>query len=105
MSKRKAEQFRWQARDGEILEAIYQFEGLLSDEQIQQLFFRKALRTAQIRLQKLEQAGFVASLQDRQKRAQLSFRPYYLGKRGVAYIASLYREPVRGLKWRRVGTR
>ncbi|MCL4247391.1 MAG: replication-relaxation family protein [Anaerolineae bacterium] len=92
---------RFTARDGQILEAIFAYDGVLADYQIQRLFFGAVKRTAEIRLQKLVEMGYITR-PDRQHRAQLpGYTVYWLTKPGAEYIASLQGQSLADLHWRK----
>ena len=76
-------------RDGRILETIDRFEGILSDYQIQTLFFNGVSpRTMRDRLMLLYQHGYLERPTKRQ-RAALPCMVYWLGEQGLTYIAGL----------------
>lgn len=106
MAKKTVKSLRFQKRDGEILEAIYSYDGILADYQIKQLFFSPAtMRAAQKRLEKLLDAGYIAR-PDRVHRAQLEgYTVYWLAQAGVEYVASLLSVTVSELSWRRPQSR
>ncbi len=82
----------------QILEAIYQFEGLLGDYQIQRLFFTGKTQMT-VRTKLLYQNGYLAR-PDRKRRASLPCMVYWLGKRGAEYLAGLSGKEVGSFKWR-----
>lgn len=101
----KFEGFRWQERDGKILEAIYLYDGLLTEHQINRLFFNTALRTVYARLEKLEKAGFIARPEYRQRMQLQGHTVYWLTRLGIEYVASAYGASVKELHWRKPGDR
>jgi hypothetical protein len=90
---------RLTARDGRILEAIHAYDGLLSDLQIQKLFFTGASQM-QLRMRLLYQHGYVAR-PDRRRRASISTMVYWLDTKGAAYIAGLSGIPLEEFSYRR----
>ena len=57
---------RFQTRDGEILQAIYEYGGLLAGRHLQEMFWPdKSLRAMQKRLSELFTNGYIARPQKR----------------------------------------
>jgi hypothetical protein len=74
-------------RDREVLEAIYQCEGVLADYQLARLFFH-SMRRMKARMSLLYHNGYVDRF-TRQQRNSYSFMAYFLGEQGVDYLASM----------------
>ncbi len=90
---------RFTARDSRILEAIHAFDGVLSDLQIQRLFFTGSSQT-QLRMRLLYQHGYVAR-PDRRQRASIPTMVYWLTQKGAAYVAGLSGTPIKEFSYRR----
>ena len=87
------------ARDKHILEAIHAYDGILSDRQIQRLFF-SGRSQMQLRTRLLYQNGYLERL-DRRRRAALPFMLYWLARRGAAYVAGLDGTQLSRFAWRK----
>lgn len=74
-------------RDKEILEAIYQCEGVLADYQLNSLFFAST-RRMKARMSLLYHNGYVDRL-SRQQRNSYGFMAYFLDKKGIDYLCSV----------------
>jgi hypothetical protein len=85
-------------RDRRIIEAVYSYDGILTDNQIRRLF-RIGRTQAQLRLKLLYQHGYL-NRPDRRRRWMLPFTVYWLGRGGAAYIAGLEGKDLRGFTWR-----
>lgn len=85
------------ARDKRILETIHAYDGLLSDLQIQQLFF-SGKSAMQVRLMLLYQHGYLHR-PNRRQRAALPTMIYWLGDKGAAYVAGLQDVPLDEFSW------
>jgi hypothetical protein len=96
-----SKKFRFTKRDGEILEAIHRFDGMLSPSQVARLFFNPntGLRQAQHRLHLLWGGGYLKR-PDRFKRMEIGAAVYFLDKKGASYVAGLRGEILSGFKWR-----
>ncbi len=86
-------------RDKYILEAVHAYDGLLSDRQIQQLFFSGRTAT-QVRLMLLFQHGYL-NRPNRKQRAALSSMVYWLGDKGAALVAGLEGLSLEEFSWRK----
>lgn len=84
-------------RDGQILEAIHRYDGLLADYQIQQLFFTGRAQM-QHRMKLMFQHGYVAR-PDRKRRASLPYMVYWLAEKGAEYVAGLGGLTLENFKW------
>lgn len=110
MSKPKKPRFT--PRDRAVLEAIYAYDGMLTDEQIRALFFPTSHagrnKTVRLFLQRLIDTGYLVAA-DKRQRAQLQVCSdcmiYWLSAKGAAYIANLAGVPVSGINWRKPGAR
>lgn len=74
-------------RDKDILEAIYQYEGVLADYQIERLFF-DSTRRMKARMSLLYHNGYVNRL-SRQQRNSYGFMAYFLDEKGIDHLASV----------------
>jgi hypothetical protein len=94
--------YKFQERDGLILEAIQAYEGMLSEEQVKRLFFNPdtGLRQAQRRLEFLWRDGYVKRPNWR-KRAAIGQTVYFLDEKGAEYVAGLEGKSLAGFKWRK----
>jgi hypothetical protein len=81
---------RFQARDGEILQAIYNYDGILARRQIKQLFWPQAsLQAMERRLTHLYQSEYLNMPSSEQRRIfPISEPVVWLGWRGIVFIAS-----------------
>lgn len=88
--KRKASPnpMRFQSRDGEIIQAIYKYDGVLSRRQIKQLFWPSAsVKTMERRLTLLYHNGFLNIPNADQRRINPIPEPVvWLGWRGILYM-------------------
>jgi len=101
----KPRNMQFTPRDRAILEAVYIHDGLLSEQQIQRLFFTGVnIRTVRERLMLLVQHGYLAR-PDIKQRAQLDEPVYWLERRGAQYVADLQNVQLSELNWRRPGMR
>lgn len=82
---------RFQARDGEILKAIHDHDGLLARRQIKELFWANASQRAMgMRLSVLYHNHFLAWASPEQRRLRAIPEPLvWLGWRGILYLANL----------------
>ena len=95
MSKKRFERssspvpMRFQARDGQILEAIQRYDGVLARRQVQALFWRNANpKTMERRLSLLFHNGYLNMPSLEQRRIYPIPEPVvWLGWRGVLYVA------------------
>ncbi len=90
---------RLTARDGHILEAIQAFDGVLSDRQIQSLFFTGTTQM-RLRMRLLYQHGYVAR-PDQRRRASLPAMVYWLDTKGAAFVAGLSGLPLEEFSYRK----
>jgi hypothetical protein len=84
-------------RDKRILETVHAYDGLLSDVQIQQLFFT-GKSAMQVRLMLLYQHGYL-NRPNRRQRAALPTMIYWLGEKGAEYVAGLQGVPFSEFSW------
>lgn len=85
-------------RDGQILETIHAFEGMMGDYQIERLHFTSDRQTRE-RLSILWQNGWLARLHP-QIRPSYPCMVYWLGERGAGYIAGLRGQDLKDFKWK-----
>ena len=80
---------RFQERDGEILQTIYEHGGILAGRQLQEMFWQgKSLRAMQKRLSLLYQDGYIARpTKDDWRMKPIPESIYWLDWRGVIWIA------------------
>lgn len=80
---------RFQARDGEIIQAIYKYDGVLARRHIKQLFWPTAsVKTMERRLSLLYHSGFLNMPNSAQRRINPIPEPVVrLGWRGILYMA------------------
>lgn len=96
---------RFQPRDGELLEGLYIHDGILTEDQIREIFFPDAtLRATRVRIEKLLDSGYLAQL-ERRERAKYAFRPLFLGVQGIEYVAARRGITPKELKPRKPGDR
>jgi hypothetical protein len=83
---------RFQKRDGAILTAIYEYDGVLARRHLKRLFWPDAtLRAMQKRLAKLIGSGYLAKPTPHQRRTQPIPEPvYWLGWKGIIWVAGQY---------------
>jgi hypothetical protein len=86
-------------RDKRILEAVHAYDGMLTDTQIQRLFFTGRSQM-QLRTRLLFQHGYLQR-PERRRRAMLPTLLYWLGECGAAYVAGLAGEDVREFRYLR----
>jgi hypothetical protein len=86
-------------RDKRILEAIHAYDGMLTDDQIQALFFTGKTQM-QGRTRLLFQHGYL-NRPDRRQRASLPYMIYWLTERGAAFVAGLAGQDLAEFSWRR----
>ena len=81
---------RFQERDGAIISAIYNLDGVLARRHLKHMFWPNAtLRAVQKRLAKLINDGYLARPTPHQRKTQPIPEPvYFLGWRGILWIAS-----------------
>ena len=87
-----------QPRDIDLFEAIRDFDGVLSDVQIQRLFFQDGTRARRYRLSKLWQNGFL-NKPSRQQRARLPCMIYWLDRLGAEQVANRLGVPFERFQW------
>lgn len=73
-------------RDKQILTAIHEFEGILSDHQIQRLFF-ESQRRMKARMSLLYHNGYVDRF-TRQQQNAYGFMAYFLDEQGIDYLCN-----------------
>jgi hypothetical protein len=80
---------RFQKRDGELLQAIYERGGVMARRQIMHLFWpRKSTRAMEKRLAKLFRMGYISWPSRKQRRSQPIPEPViWLNWKGIAWIA------------------
>ena len=80
---------RFQDRDGEILETIYEYGGMLAKRQLKEIFWReKSQRAMEKRLAKLFNSGLISWPSRDQWRVKPVSEPVvWLGWKGILYIA------------------
>jgi hypothetical protein len=86
-------------RDKRILEAVHNYDGILSFPQVRRLFF-KGESQAEQRLKLLYQHGYLARL-DQEQRRRLNEMIYWLDKKGAEIVASLDGTPLNEFTWRK----
>lgn len=79
-------------RDGQILEAIHAYDGMLADYQLRALFFTGESQF-RLRMRYLSQHGYV-SRPTYKERAAIRHMVYWLSKQGAAYVAGKTGTPV-----------
>ena len=89
-------QMNFTARDGRILEHIWEYDGFLADYQVKELEFT-GLRQAQDRLGKLFHNGYLERT-SRRGRAAHGAMLYWLTRQGAEYVAE-----AKGLEWEDLG--
>ncbi len=80
---------RFQERDGELLQAIYEYDGVLARRQLMELFWpNRSARAMEKRLAKLHQMGYIAwpTLEQRRTRP-IPESIVWLDWKGIAWIA------------------
>lgn len=87
-----------QARDIDLFEAIHDFDGLLSDKQIQRLFFNGGERACRYRLSKLWQNGYL-NKPSREQRTRLPCMIYWLDSLGAEQVANRHGNPFDRFQW------
>lgn len=87
-------------RDKQMLEAIYEYNGVLADYQLARMFFSSERRMKE-RMTLLYQNRYVNRF-DRKERNSYSYMAYFLDKVGVAFLKQTYGE---SLKFRLKGDR
>lgn len=85
------------ARDRELLEAIYAFDGMMSAAQLQRLFFA-SWRVTRERLGVLWANGYIEK-PNRRKRAALPCMVYWLGETGARIVAERDKTPFGEFAW------
>ncbi|MBZ0280289.1 MAG: replication-relaxation family protein [Anaerolineae bacterium] len=75
-------------RDGRLMETIYHYEGVLSADQIERLFFTSH-RRMQARLSTLYHNRYVDRT-NLQEQSALGFVAYFLAEKGIAYLCGLW---------------
>jgi hypothetical protein len=86
-------------RDKRILEAVHNYDGILSFPQVRRLFF-KGESQAEQRLKLLYQHGYLARL-DQEQRRRSNEMIYWLDKKGAEIVASLDGTPLSEFTWRK----
>jgi hypothetical protein len=82
---------RFQPRDGRLLQALHDYDGVLSREQIQTLFWPQAqsMRAVHARLAKLRESGYLAWPTQEQRNTQPGPKSIcWLGWRGAMWVAA-----------------
>jgi hypothetical protein len=84
--------FRFQERDGDILNALQQYDGVLARRHMKQMFWsQRSWRTMDYRLAKLVQNEYLARPTLQQRRLHPIPEPVlWLGWRGILYVANQY---------------
>ena len=80
---------RFQERDGELLQAIYRYDGVLARRQLMELFWpNRSVRAMEKRLAKLHQMGYIAWPTLAQRRTRpIPESIVWLDWKGIAWIA------------------
>jgi len=80
---------RFQSRDGEIIQAIYKYDGVLARRQIKNLFWKNvSVKTMERRLTLLYHNGFLnLPTLDQRRRNPISEPIVWLGWRGILFVA------------------
>ena len=86
-------------RDKHILEAVHNYDGILSFHQVQRLFFTGKSQTEQ-RLKLLYQNGYLERL-DKDQRRRSNEMVYWLDRKGAEMVASLDGTPLSEFPWRK----
>jgi Replication-relaxation len=86
-------------RDKDILEAMYKFEGILTDQQLTRMFFNSQRRMKD-RMGRLYQAGYVNRFTRKQRNAY-DFMLYFLDTKGIAYLCDTWGKTEKELRPRR----
>lgn len=86
-------------RDRHILEAIHTYDGLLSDDQVQRLFFTGRSQML-LRMMLLFHHGYISRPNLRQ-RVGTGKTVYWLTEKGAAFVAGLSGTPLSEFEWRR----
>jgi hypothetical protein len=82
---------RFQERDGELLMAIYQYDGVLAKRQLKEMFWKdKSWRAFEKRLAKLHNAGYLNWPTSEERRIRPISEPIcWLGWRGILWVAGM----------------
>ena len=94
---------RLTTRDEHILETIYTYDGILSLQQIDRLFFSgKGRSQPRTRMRTLYDHGYV-NMPDREHihLIPLGETVYWLDKKGAALVAALHGETINNFRWRK----
>ena len=80
---------RFQPRDAQILNAIYDYGGVLSRTQIKEMFWpEKSWRSMEVRLAKLRSTGYLAWPEIRQRQQNATSQSIlWLGAKGILHVA------------------
>ncbi|MFC2065196.1 replication-relaxation family protein [Chloroflexota bacterium] len=91
---------KFQSRDGEILQSIYENQGVLAKRHLKQMFWAdKSLRAMEVRLSKLYQEAYISWPDKEQHKTNPIPEPIcWLGWKGILFIAGDLKKVVPPLK-------